>query len=88
MITIINLLAGRGAIISQLHVWPFPSTIIMTFGERNRNPGHTFAGVCRKNVIQSQEASIKIESKIMITGLSDAKLCLWIEYLNDKAGRS
>jgi hypothetical protein len=37
--------AGRGAIISQLRVWPFPSTLIMTFGERNRNPGHHFAGI-------------------------------------------
>jgi hypothetical protein len=37
--------AGRGAIISQFRVWPFPSTLIMTFGERNRNPGHHFAGV-------------------------------------------
>jgi hypothetical protein len=49
MITIMNLPAGRGAIISQLRVWPFPSTIIMTFGERNRNPGHPFAGVCLYN---------------------------------------
>jgi hypothetical protein len=31
--------AGREAIISQFRVWPFLSTIIMTFGERNRNPG-------------------------------------------------
>ena len=37
--------AGRGAIISQFRVWPFPSTLIMTFGERNRNPGHHFAGI-------------------------------------------
>jgi hypothetical protein len=36
--------AGRGAIISQFRVWPIPSTLIMTFGERNRNPGHRFAG--------------------------------------------
>jgi hypothetical protein len=32
----------RGAIIGQFRVWPFLSTIIMTFGERNRNPGHPF----------------------------------------------
>jgi hypothetical protein len=37
--------AGRGAIISQFRVWPFPSTLIMAFGERNRNPGHHFAGI-------------------------------------------
>ena len=37
--------AGRGAIISQFRVWPFPSTLIMTVGERNRNPGHHFAGI-------------------------------------------
>ena len=37
--------AGGGAIISQFRVWPFPSTLIMTFGERNRNPGHHFAGI-------------------------------------------
>jgi hypothetical protein len=37
--------AGRGAIISQFRVWPFPSTLIMTSGERNRNPGHHFAGI-------------------------------------------
>jgi hypothetical protein len=35
--------AGREAIISQFRVWPFPSAFIMTFGERNRNPGHHFA---------------------------------------------
>jgi hypothetical protein len=35
--------ADRGAIIGQFRVWPFPSTILMTFGERNRNPGHPFA---------------------------------------------
>jgi hypothetical protein len=40
--------AGRGAIISQFRVWPFPSTLIMTFGERNRNPGHHFAGIYNK----------------------------------------
>lgn len=32
----------REAIMSQFRVWPFLSTIIMTFGERNRNPGHPF----------------------------------------------
>ena len=37
--------AGREAIISQFRVWPFLSTIIVTSGERNRNPGHHFAGV-------------------------------------------
>jgi len=41
--------AGKGAIISQFRVWPFPSASIMTFGERNRNPDHLFAGV---NMIQ------------------------------------
>jgi hypothetical protein len=30
---------------SQLRVWPFLSTIIMTFGERNRNPGHPFYSI-------------------------------------------
>ena len=35
--------AGREAIMSQFRVWPFLSTLIMTFGERNRNPGHHFA---------------------------------------------
>lgn len=30
---------------SQLRVWPFLSTEIMTFGERNRNPGHPFYGI-------------------------------------------
>jgi hypothetical protein len=35
--------AGREAITSQFRVWPFLSTLIMTFGERNRNPGHHFA---------------------------------------------
>lgn len=37
--------AGNGAIMSQFRVWPFPRTIIVTLGERNRNPGHRFAGV-------------------------------------------
>ncbi len=36
--------AGRETIISQFRVWPFPSSIIMTVGERNRNPSHHFAG--------------------------------------------
>ena|SRR6266487_328498 len=36
--------AGKRAIISQSRVWPFPFTTIVTFGERNRNPGHRFAG--------------------------------------------
>jgi hypothetical protein len=40
-----NFPAGKGAIISQFRVWPFPSTLIMAFGERNRNPGHHFAGM-------------------------------------------
>jgi hypothetical protein len=35
---------GKGAIISQLRVWPFPSTIIVTVGERSQNPGHHFTG--------------------------------------------
>ena len=34
--------SDREAIMSQFRVWPFLSTIIMTFGERNRNPGHPF----------------------------------------------
>ena len=42
--------ADRGAIISQFRVWPFPSITIIAFGERNRNPGHHFAGV---NIIWS-----------------------------------
>ena len=29
---------------SQLRVWPFPFTIIVTFGERSQNPGHRFTG--------------------------------------------
>ena len=29
----------REAIMSQFRVWPFLSTIIMTFGELNKNPG-------------------------------------------------
>jgi hypothetical protein len=37
--------AGREAIISQFRVWPFLPTVIVTSGERNRNPGHHFAGV-------------------------------------------
>lgn len=45
LILTMNFPAGREAIMSQLRVWPFPSTIIMTFGERNRNPGHHFAGI-------------------------------------------
>jgi len=36
--------AGKGTVIGQLRVWPFPLTIIVTFGERNKNPGHRFAG--------------------------------------------
>jgi hypothetical protein len=43
--TYINFPAGREAILSQFRVWPFLSTIIMTSGERNRNPGHHFAGI-------------------------------------------
>lgn len=35
---------GKGAIISQLRVWLFTFTIIMTFGERSINPGHRFTG--------------------------------------------
>ncbi|HEX2068472.1 MAG TPA: hypothetical protein VHF08_07190 [Nitrososphaeraceae archaeon] len=37
--------ADREAIMSQFRVWPFPSATIMTCGERNRNPGHHFAGI-------------------------------------------
>jgi hypothetical protein len=29
---------------SQFRVWPFLPTAIAAFGERNRNPGHCFAG--------------------------------------------
>ena|SRR5918994_7345118 len=43
--TTTNFPAGRETIMSQFRVWPFPSTIITTFGKRNRNPGHHFAGV-------------------------------------------
>ena len=40
-----KLLVGKGAIISQLRVWLFTFTIIVTCGERNTNPGHRFTGV-------------------------------------------
>ena len=43
--------AGREAIMSQFRVWPFLSTIIMTFGERNRNPGHRLAIICHQHLI-------------------------------------
>jgi hypothetical protein len=36
--------AGREAIVSQLRVWPFLPASIVASGERNRNPGHCFAG--------------------------------------------
>jgi hypothetical protein len=36
--------AGGEAIMSQFRVWPFLPTAIAVFGERNRNPGHFFAG--------------------------------------------
>jgi hypothetical protein len=36
--------ADGEAIVSQLHVWPFLSTI-MAFDEWNINPGHHFAGI-------------------------------------------
>ena len=36
--------AGGEAIMSQFRVWPFLPTTIVAFGERNRNPGHCFAG--------------------------------------------
>ncbi|HYF99879.1 MAG TPA: hypothetical protein VD815_07290 [Candidatus Saccharimonadales bacterium] len=38
--TTIDIYVDREAIMSQFRVWPFLSTTIMTFGERNRNPGH------------------------------------------------
>ena len=34
----------KGAIISQLRVWPFPFAIIVAIGERSQNPGHLFTG--------------------------------------------
>jgi hypothetical protein len=45
MLGLMDFPAGREAIISQFRVWPFLSTVIMTSGERNRNPGHHFAGI-------------------------------------------
>ena len=39
MFSLVLLPAGKKAIMSQFRVWPFPHTIIVTFGERNRNPG-------------------------------------------------
>jgi hypothetical protein len=41
-----NFPAGKGAIISQFRVWPFPSTLIMTFGERNRKTQAIILQVC------------------------------------------
>ena len=37
--------AGWEAISSQFRVWPLLPATIVTFGERNRNPGHRFAGL-------------------------------------------
>ena len=51
---------------SQSRVWPFPSITIMTSGERNRNPGHHFAGM---SIITSRLIIV------LIVGLS-----LWIVY--------
>ena len=34
----------KGAIISQLRVWPFPFAIIVAIGERSQNPGHLLTG--------------------------------------------
>ena len=45
LVLMIILPAGWEAISSQFRVWPLPPTIIVTFGERNRNPGHHFAGI-------------------------------------------
>src|SRR5919202_1225747 len=45
----------KGAIISQLRVWPFPFAIIVTIGERSQNPGHLFTGAfnCTKICLKS-----------------------------------
>ena len=45
----------KGAIISQLRVWPFPFAIIVAFGERSQNPGHIFTGAfnCTKICLKS-----------------------------------
>jgi len=52
--------AGKGTITSQFRLWPFPFTIIATFGERNRNPGHRFAGL----YIQDGHIDLKVYSFI------------------------
>jgi|SRR5690242_5028837 hypothetical protein len=45
----------KGAIISQLRVWPFPFAIIVAIGERSQNPGHLFTGAfnCTKICLKS-----------------------------------
>jgi hypothetical protein len=62
--------AGRGAIISQFRVWPFPSTLIMTFGERNRNPGHHFAGILHINTFYLNYDQKKLTQKGLIVRIS------------------
>jgi hypothetical protein len=61
-----NFPAGKGAIISQFRVWPFPSTLIMAFGERNRNPGHHFAGMCLYYLFLFKRYAIKSDAKKII----------------------
>lgn len=49
---------GKGAIIGQLRVWPFPLTLIATSGERNRNPGRLFTGADIQVMVNKIEISI------------------------------
>jgi hypothetical protein len=48
---------------SQFRVWPFRSATIMTFGERNRNPGHHFAGVSNMTFLYLNDVQ-KVKSRI------------------------